>query len=135
MKTLVTIIVIIAVAPSMMVLGGCSKKQEVQLQGAPPATTPSAGIDQTPNRQVPMTPSASEAKSTDTNADKTTSTSEEMASCPVLGTTMPKKDMIPYEYKGSRYYFCCQDCVVQFNKNPEKYIQHPAPPKPAGQGM
>lgn len=131
MKTLIAIIVIMALAASMVVLGGCPKKQEVQLQGAPPATPPSAGIDQKPNGQVPMTPPASEAKSTDT----TTSTSEEMASCPVLGTTMPKKDMILYEYKGNRYYFCCQDCVDQFKKDPEKYIEHPAPPKPAGQGM
>jgi len=26
------------------------------------------------------------------------------------------------EYKGKTYYFCCDDCVESFKKNPEKYI-------------
>lgn len=55
-----------------------------------------------------------------------------MASCPVLGTTMPKKDMIPYEYQGKTYYLCCQSCVDKFKANPEKYIQNPAKPLSAG---
>ena len=60
---------------------------------------------------------------------------EEMASCPVLGTTMPKSQMIKVVYKGKSYYLCCQDCVPKFKADPEKYIKHPAKPLPAGQGM
>ena len=48
---------------------------------------------------------------------------------------MAKKDMIPYEYKGNTYYFCCQDCVDKFKADPDKYIEHPATPKPPGEGM
>lgn len=60
---------------------------------------------------------------------------DELVSCPVLGTTMPKSKMIPYEYKGTTYYLCCPPCVTEFKANPEKYIKHPAKPKPAGEGM
>jgi Cu+-exporting ATPase len=60
---------------------------------------------------------------------------EELATCPVLGTTMPKSKMIPLEYEGKTYYFCCQDCVPQFKANPKKYIEHPAKALPASNGM
>lgn len=59
----------------------------------------------------------------------------EMASCPVLGTTMPKDKMIPYTYKGKTYYFCCPPCVDAFKADPEKYIRHPAKPKPPSDEM
>ena len=26
------------------------------------------------------------------------------------------------DYKGKRIYFCCQSCIDEFKKNPEKYI-------------
>lgn len=59
-------------------------------------------------------------------------TEDDMASCPVLGTTMPKSKMIPYEYKGKTYYFCCQPCVEKFKADPQQYIDHPAKPQPPG---
>jgi len=58
-----------------------------------------------------------------------------MASCPVLGTTMPKSKMIAYDYKGKTYYFCCADCVAKFRKDPEKYINDPAKPLKPGEPM
>ena len=59
----------------------------------------------------------------------------ELATCSVLGTTMPKDKMIPVEYKGKTYYFCCQDCVPKFKADPEKYIKNPAKPLPPSAGM
>ncbi len=26
------------------------------------------------------------------------------------------------EYKGKKYYFCCEACLVEFDQNPEAYI-------------
>ncbi|MBI4992035.1 MAG: YHS domain-containing protein [Candidatus Harrisonbacteria bacterium] len=26
------------------------------------------------------------------------------------------------EYKGKKYYFCCDSCPAEFDKNPNKYI-------------
>ena len=60
-------------------------------------------------------------------AEKVTIAADE-ASCPVLGTVAKKSDMIPATYKGKTYYMCCSGCVPKFKANPEKYIQHPAPP-------
>lgn len=43
--------------------------------------------------------------------------------CPVMKTEfIPTKDSPKTEYKGKTYYFCCDDCVEKFNKNPEKYL-------------
>jgi YHS domain-containing protein len=41
--------------------------------------------------------------------------------CPVLGGNINKN--IYADYKGYRYYFCCQGCDAEFKKNPEKYIE------------
>jgi len=60
---------------------------------------------------------------------------DDLVSCPVLGTTLPKSKMIAYAYGGKTYYFCCQPCVDKFKANPQKYIKHPATPKPVDQGM
>jgi len=60
---------------------------------------------------------------------------QDMASCPVLGTTMPKSEMIPVKYRGRTYYLCCQGCVPKFKANPRKYVRHPAPPLPPSAGM
>jgi len=40
--------------------------------------------------------------------------------CPVLAEPASKE--FSYEYKGKKYYFCCQDCVEKFKKAPETYI-------------
>ena len=97
----------------MVVLAGCPKPQETGQTGAPSATPGPA-------------PSAKASPS---------SGAEEMATCPVLGTTMPKSKMIPVEYEGKTYYFCCQDCVPKFKADPKKYIEHPAKALPPSEGM
>ena len=97
----------------MAMLAGCPKPQETG-QTAPPPVGPG------PATSV-KAPSGSGA--------------EEMASCPVLGTTMPKSKMIPVEYEGKTYYMCCQDCVPKFKADPKKYIEHPAKPLPPSSGM
>ena len=43
--------------------------------------------------------------------------------CPVSGEKIDEKTKVTYEYKGNIYSFCCQDCVEEFKKDPEKYIE------------
>lgn len=116
----------VAAVLALALLTGCPKKEQAQLQGAPaPPTHTMPGGEQMPGQMhgqmQPATPTAT--------------TGVEMASCPVLGTTMPKDKMIPYDYKGKTYYFCCPPCVEQFKKDPEKWIKNPTPPKPPAKGM
>jgi Cu+-exporting ATPase len=40
------------------------------------------------------------------------------------------------EYKGTKYYFCCEDCKASFDKEPEKYLaKKDAPAGAMGGGM
>ena len=48
---------------------------------------------------------------------------EELVSDPVCGMKGKPEDWIEHEYSGKKYYFCNQSCVVEFKKNPEKYIE------------
>lgn len=42
---------------------------------------------------------------------------------PVCGMVVKEEDAREkYEYKGKTYYFCCSDCLDEFKKNPEKYL-------------
>jgi YHS domain-containing protein len=43
--------------------------------------------------------------------------------CPVTGEKISKKTEVKYEYKGKIYSFCCQSCIPEFKKNPQKYIE------------
>ncbi|MCE5237473.1 YHS domain-containing protein [bacterium] len=139
MQTKLSIAVtVVALLVGAVLLTGCPKK-DTELQGAPQGTMPMApGQHMMPGGQMmpdnQMKPPASGAQAP-AQAPAAAGGKEEMASCPVLGTTMAKKNMIPYEYQGKTYYFCCQDCVDKFKANPDKYIQHPAAPKPAGEPM
>jgi YHS domain-containing protein len=47
------------------------------------------------------------------------------AVCPVMGTKIPdvSKAAGKSVYKGKTYYFCCNGCKPQFDKNPQKYIK------------
>lgn len=41
--------------------------------------------------------------------------------CPVSGEKTDEK--MTYEYRGKIYNFCCQVCIEEFKKDPEKYIE------------
>ena len=45
--------------------------------------------------------------------------------CPVLGTAIESvtKDTLSFDYKGVRYYFCCESCKPQFDKTPDKFLK------------
>ena len=47
---------------------------------------------------------------------------EEIAqtTCPVMGGPINKN--LYTEYEGKKVYFCCQGCVDEFKKDPEKYL-------------
>jgi len=110
MRTLSCVIAVVAFIGALALLGGCPKPQPTA-QAPPPAASPAAQPAGAP------------------------ASGEDMASCPVLGTTMPKSQMIPVEHEGKTYYMCCQDCVTKFKADPKKYIEHPAKPLPPGEGM
>lgn len=127
-RTISVAVVVVAVA----MLAGCPKSQQAELQGAPPTPMPPAASSAMPGGEK----TAGAAMPVDQGKAATEKTpAGEMASCPVLGTTMAKKDMIPYEYKGHTYYLCCAGCVPKFKANPEKYIKNPAKALPAGAPM
>ena len=48
---------------------------------------------------------------------------QELITDPVCGMKGKPEDWIEHEYSGKKYYFCNQSCVVEFKKNPEKYIE------------
>ena len=41
--------------------------------------------------------------------------------CPIMGWKINKN--IYADHDGKRVYFCCNYCIGEFNKNPEKYIK------------
>lgn len=43
--------------------------------------------------------------------------------CPVSGEKIEEGSAVTYEYKGKVYSFCCEGCVEEFKKDPERYIQ------------
>ena len=43
--------------------------------------------------------------------------------CPVSGEKIDENTKVTYEYKGKIYAFCCQVCLEEFKKDPEKFIQ------------
>ena len=46
-----------------------------------------------------------------------------MAKDPVCGMTVDENSpAATVNYKGQTYYFCHQNCVDQFNKDPKKYV-------------
>ena len=47
-----------------------------------------------------------------------------MVKCPVSGEVIAKDaKKITAEYKGKTYFFCCEKCKAEFEKNPEKYVK------------
>lgn len=53
----------------------------------------------------------------------------------VVDIAKATKDHLYQDYKGRRYYFCCDSCPAAFKKNPAKYAKAPSTaipkPKPA----
>jgi YHS domain-containing protein len=48
---------------------------------------------------------------------------EELVECPVSGKEIEKSEAKgSFEYKGTTYYFCCDNCKQAFVKDPEEYI-------------
>ncbi len=48
--------------------------------------------------------------------------SKQQILCPVKGMNIDKKFLS--DYKGKRVYFCCEGCVENFEKDPEKYMRN-----------
>ncbi len=43
--------------------------------------------------------------------------------CPVFGERINEETKATYEYEGKIYNFCCEMCIEEFKKDPEKYIE------------
>jgi YHS domain-containing protein len=43
--------------------------------------------------------------------------------CPVSDEEIKDETKVTYEYEGKIYNFCCQMCVDEFKKDPERYIE------------
>ena len=41
--------------------------------------------------------------------------------CPVMGNPIDKQYYA--DYQGKRIYFCCEGCIEEFKKDPEKYMK------------
>ena len=136
MSRVVLIVALVALCVGVVVLAGCPKPA-VEPQGAPGADQPKAATPGMPgSAQMPGADAKAPAEEAKPAADEAKpAASGDLASCPVLGTTMPKDQMIKYEHEGKTYYFCCQDCVDKFKADPEKYIKNPHAPLPPGEGM
>lgn len=126
MPILLVAVLWVGALATVALVAGCPKPTGEA--GAPPTASSAAPANAAVPAKAapPSAPGASGAPTT---------SSADTASCPVLGTTMPKSQMIKLDYKGKTYYFCCQDCVTKFKANPQKYIDHPAKPLPLGQAM
>jgi YHS domain-containing protein len=48
----------------------------------------------------------------------------ETVTCPVCGTEAAKEDAITYEYEGTTYYFCSEECRDTFVEDPAAYMMH-----------
>ena len=61
---------------------------------------------------------------------------ENQTICPVMKNPVDKKEAeakgLVREYKGEKYYFCCDDCPEKFEKNPENYINKTSAPHSKG---
>ncbi|MFN3481010.1 MAG: YHS domain-containing protein [Thermodesulfovibrionales bacterium] len=49
--------------------------------------------------------------------------------CPVSGEKIDEGSAVTYEYKGKVYSFCCEGCVEEFKKDPERYIEKMEKPR------
>jgi len=60
--------------------------------------------------------------------------------CPISGEKIDEKMKTTYEYEGKVYNFCCEMCIEDFKKDPQKYIKKieeelEAEPKESGEPM
>lgn len=56
-------------------------------------------------------------------AQKDETKKEETITCPVSGEKVLKSEAAgPYKYKETEYYFCCNNCLEKFKKDPEVYL-------------
>jgi Cu+-exporting ATPase len=51
------------------------------------------------------------------------STSDDLVTDPVCGMKGKPEDGIEYEHKGKKYYFCNNSCLMEFKRQPDKYIE------------
>jgi YHS domain-containing protein len=106
MKNLLTVMVVVMMAGLMCTLG-CKKKAE-------------------PMPEMDMSGMAGQAEQTAAEGQKTAETAVvgavEQTMCPIMDNNPINKDIF-VEYKGKKVYFCCNACVAEFNKDPEKYAK------------
>lgn len=111
-KIFVTMTVIVA---GLIFITGCDKKADTSTVAPEPATTHTEHTTHTENT------APAEATPETEPAAATTSDSVEQTVCPVMGDNPIDKNLF-VDYQGKRVYFCCEYCVGEFKKSPEKYL-------------
>jgi len=93
----------IAVCVCLGVLAGCKKSPT-------PAPTPQ------PVQEIPQA-----VEKAVEPAKEAVAAAVEQTICPIMNKPIDKNIFV--EYKGKKVYFCCQGCVAEFNKDPEKWVK------------
>jgi YHS domain-containing protein len=86
-----------------VLVAGCSDSTEDHGDGGPHS---SHSMERTGHDSGPGSPDSLSA-----DANRT---------CPVTGKTVDPEVFV--DYRGKRVYFCCKDCVDDFNTDPESYF-------------
>ena len=78
------------------------------------------------SQQAPKT-DAEKATPTETGqvatpTDTTKAADAQVAADPVCGMQVTKTAAITYDYEGTTYYFCSEQCKATFLKDPKKYV-------------
>ncbi len=89
---------------------GSDKDAKIQTQGCPMTSGAAKGGDKEcpHSKQGAMCPMKAELKNPQTT-------------CPVMAGAISKN--ISAEHKGKKVYFCCEACLTEFKKNPDKYVK------------
>lgn len=103
MKIQMTLFVAVVMTMVLLMLNGCKKSEPA------PAETSSNTMQEMQEHSAMATEEATK-----------TAAAGEQTICPVMGNPIDKDVFV--EYKGKKVYFCCPECKVKFEKEPEKYI-------------
>jgi YHS domain-containing protein len=63
---------------------------------------------------------ANAASTAQASQPSSTAAAVEQTTCPVMGNPIDPNVFV--EYQGKKVYFCCKQCISEFQKEPEKYL-------------
>ncbi len=111
-----------AVLVSGILLWGCEKKSETTKESVTDSAAPAAEATEKPAAATEKPAVAMEKTTTGAAAAAGAAVAAvvEQKVCPVSDHDIDPKAFL--EFKGKKVYFCCKDCIEEFNKTPEKFL-------------